>query len=86
MLRNKLVRVALVLLAVIFGLIGLLKATARVLDLVSVGQRQPQGKNHQPDGVELMNAPYPGQLDQGAAWRLGFREGKVRRISSPRGI
>ena len=38
---------------------GLLKAAARVLDLVSVGQRQPQGKNHQPDGVELMNAPYP---------------------------
>ena len=38
---------------------GLLKATARVLDLVSVGQRQPQGKNHQLDTVELMNAPYP---------------------------
>ena len=38
---------------------GLLKATARVLGLVSVGPRQPQGKNHQPDGVELMNAPYP---------------------------
>ena len=38
---------------------GLLKATARVLDLVSVWQRQPQSKNHQPDGVELMNAPYP---------------------------
>ena len=38
---------------------GLLKATARVLDLVSVGQRQPQGKNHQLDTVGLMNAPYP---------------------------
>ena len=38
---------------------GLLKATARVLGLVSVGQRQPQGRNHQPDGVELMNAPHP---------------------------